>query len=158
MGVVEELKTGNFSLYGQLAALLSGVLMIVLGAVTLLSHVAYSVLSIVFGVVALFIEIPLFLKLCPTGPRFDSAIHAMRSHWLRCVVYLVFAAVLWSALSKSVTILVIAAATTTVAAACYLVAAVRKQAQLTTRMLGGTGVAQPGANTTAYNYAYAQPV
>ncbi|KAJ2717217.1 Golgi apparatus membrane protein tvp18 [Coemansia spiralis] len=155
MGFAQELKTGNFSLYGQLLGLLSGVLMIVLGGVTVLSHVVYSILAIVFGVVCLLIELPIFLKLCPTGPTFDKGIRALRNHWLRFMVYLIFAIVMWASLASSFTVLIVAAVSITLAAACYLVAAVRNQVQLTTSLLGGSGAA---GHAAAYDTRFAQPV
>ncbi|KAJ2772511.1 Golgi apparatus membrane protein tvp18 [Coemansia nantahalensis] len=141
MGFAKELKTGNFSLYGQLVGLLAGVLMIVLGGVTIVSHVVYSILAIVFGVLCLLIELPFFLRLCPTGPSFDKAVRALRNHWLRTLVYVIFAVVMWASLASGLTLLVIAAVAITLAAACYLVAAIRNQAQITTSLLGGTGAA-----------------
>ncbi|KAJ2157797.1 Golgi apparatus membrane protein tvp18 [Coemansia sp. RSA 552] len=140
MGVVQELKTGNFSLYGQFIALLSGVLLIVLGAVTIFAHIVYSILAIVFGAICIIVEVPLFLKLCPTGPTFDKAVYALKNHWLRFATYLIFAIIMWSSLAKGSTILALCAATTTLAAVCYLIAAIRKQVQVTTSLLGGSGV------------------
>ncbi|KAI9480114.1 Golgi apparatus membrane protein tvp18 [Coemansia sp. RSA 989] len=147
MSVAEELKSKNFSLYGQLIALLSGVLLIVLGAVTLLAHIIYSILAIVFGVICILIELPIFLRICPTGPTFDKAVRALKNHWLRFLTYLIFAIVMWSSLAQSSTVLAIGAATTTLAAGCYLVAAIKNQVQLTTSLLGGTGVNNPGFDT-----------
>ncbi|KAJ2485128.1 Golgi apparatus membrane protein tvp18 [Coemansia sp. RSA 2320] len=141
MAFVEEIKTGNFSLYGQWLALLSGVLLIVLGAVTFIAHVIYSILAIVFGAICIIIEIPLLMKLFPTGPSFDRAFGGLKNHWWRFVAYLVFAIIMWSSLAKGGGILAIGAVTITLAAACYLIAAVKKQSKVTTSMLGGSGVA-----------------
>ncbi|KAI9501060.1 Golgi apparatus membrane protein tvp18 [Coemansia spiralis] len=146
MGFAEEVRTGNFSLYGHLLGLLSGVLLVVLGAVTILAHLLYSILAIVFGAICIIIEIPLLLKICPTGPTVDSMFGGLKNHWWRFVAYLVFAAVMWSSLAKHGGILAIGAATVTLAALCYLVAAVKKQTKVTTSMLGGTGV------QSAYGY------
>ncbi|KAJ2346951.1 Golgi apparatus membrane protein tvp18 [Coemansia erecta] len=144
MGVVEELKSRNFSLYGQFIALLSGVLLIVLGAVTIFSHIVYSILAIVFGAICILIELPIFLRICPTGPRFDSAVRALKNHWLRFVTYLVFAIVMWASMAQSSTVLALGAATTTLAAGCYLIAAIRNQVQVTSSLLGGSGMNNPG--------------
>ncbi|KAJ2720099.1 Golgi apparatus membrane protein tvp18 [Coemansia sp. Benny D115] len=140
MGFVEELKTGNFSLYGQWLALLSGVLLIVLGAVTLPFHLIYSILAIVFGAICIVIEIPLLIKLCPTGPTFDRAFGGLKNHWWRFVAYLVFAIVMWSSLAKGGGILAIGACTVTLAAVAYFIAAVKKQSKVTISMFGGSGV------------------
>ncbi|KAJ1889257.1 Golgi apparatus membrane protein tvp18 [Kickxella alabastrina] len=149
MGFVEELKTGNFSLYGQWCALLSGVLLIVLGVVTLIAHPIYSILAIVFGAICILIEIPFLLKLCPTGPSFDRAFGGLKNHWWRFVAYLAFAIIMWSSLAKGGGILAIGAVTVTIAAACYLVAAVKKQSKVTISMLGGSGVqSHHGFDTT----------
>ncbi|KAJ1735631.1 Golgi apparatus membrane protein tvp18 [Coemansia sp. RSA 2049] len=139
MGFVEEVKTGNFSLYGHLLGLLSGVLLVVLSAVTFIAHLLYSILGIVFGTICIIIEIPLLLKICPTGPTVDSMFGGLKNHWWRFVAYLVFAIVMWSSLAKSGGVLVIGAATVTLAALCYLIAAVKKQSKVTMSVLGGTG-------------------
>ncbi|KAJ2613843.1 Golgi apparatus membrane protein tvp18 [Coemansia sp. RSA 1365] len=156
MGVVEELKYGNWSLYGQLVALLSGVLLIILGGVTLFAHIIYSILAIVFGAVCILIELPFVLKICPTGPVFDKAVNALNNHWLRFLAYLVFAIVMWSSMAQSSTVLAIGAATTTLAAGCYLIAAVKKQSQMTTSLLGGSGVENQSHH--GFDTRYAQPV
>ncbi|KAJ2459652.1 Golgi apparatus membrane protein tvp18 [Coemansia sp. RSA 2424] len=140
MGFVEELRTGNFSLYGQWLALLSGVLLIVLGAVTFPFHIVFSILAIIFGVVCIIIEVPLLMKLFPTGPTFDRLFGGLKNHWWRFVAYLVFAIVMWASLAKGGGILAIGAVTVTMAAGCYLIAAVKKQSKVTTTWLGGTGV------------------
>ncbi|KAJ2492435.1 Golgi apparatus membrane protein tvp18 [Coemansia sp. RSA 2050] len=140
MAFVEELRTGNFSLYGQWLALLSGVLLIVLGSVTFLAHVLFSILAIIFGIICIIIEIPFLMKLFPTGPTFNRVFGGLKNHWWRFVAYLVFAAVTWASLAKGGGILAIGAVTITMAAGCYLIAAVKKQAKVTTTMLGGTGV------------------
>ncbi|KAI8326156.1 Golgi apparatus membrane protein TVP18 [Martensiomyces pterosporus] len=142
MGFVQELKTGNFSLYGQWLALLSGVL-------TFFFHVIYSILAIVFGAICILVEIPILVKLCPTGPAFDRAFGGLKNHWWRFVAYLAFSIVMWSSLAKSGGVLAIGAFTTTMAALCYLVAAVKKQAKITSSVVGGTGVeSHHGFDTT----------
>ncbi|KAJ1643872.1 Golgi apparatus membrane protein tvp18 [Coemansia asiatica] len=147
MGFVEELKSGNFSLYGQYWSLLSGVLLIVLGAVTLIAHVVYSILAIVFGAICFVIEFSWILKICPTSPWFDRAVEKLKNHWLRFAFYLVFAAVMWSSLAKGGGVLAIGAATITVAAACYLVAAIKNQASKSIGFLSPTSVARAGGNS-----------
>ncbi|KAJ2385284.1 hypothetical protein H4S02_004406 [Coemansia sp. RSA 2611] len=51
---------------------------------------------------------------------------------------------MWSSLAHSSSVLAIGAATTTLAAICYFIAAVKKQAQITSSLLGGSGVHNPG--------------
>ncbi|KAJ2378692.1 Golgi apparatus membrane protein tvp18 [Coemansia sp. RSA 2607] len=136
MGFVEQLKTGNFSFYGQCFSLLSAVLLIVLGAVTFIAHIVYSILAIVFGVICIVIECSGVLMLCPTGPTFDRGVEKLKNHWLRFGFYLVFAIVMWSSLAKDGGVLAIGAATITVAAACYLIAAIKKQASMSISTFG----------------------
>ncbi|KAJ2237168.1 Golgi apparatus membrane protein tvp18 [Coemansia sp. RSA 1722] len=146
MGFVEELKSGNFSLYGQYWSLLSGVLLIVLGAVTLISHIVYSILAICFGALCFVIEFSWILKICPTSPWFDKVVEKLKNHWLRFLFYLVFAAVMWSSLAKGGGILAIGAATITVAAACYCIAAVKNQASRSIGVLSPSNIAKTGGN------------
>ncbi|KAJ1962781.1 Golgi apparatus membrane protein tvp18 [Dipsacomyces acuminosporus] len=124
-------------------------MLIVLGAVTFPFHVIYSILAIVFGAICIIIEIPIIIKLCPTGPAFDRAFGGLKNHWWRFVAYLVFAVVMWSSLAKSSGILAIGAFTTTMAALCYFIAAVKKQSKITSSVVGGTGVeSHHGFDTT----------
>ncbi|KAJ1954923.1 Golgi apparatus membrane protein tvp18 [Linderina pennispora] len=124
------------------------VVLIVLGGVTFLFHIVYSILAIVFGAICILIEIPFLMKLCPTGPAFDRAFGGLKNHWWRFVAYLVFAIVMWSSLAKGGGVLAIGAVTITLAAACYFVAAVKKQAKVTSAMFGGGNESHHGFDTT----------
>lgn len=81
------------------------------------------------------------MKIFPTSEGFDRVFGGLKNHWWRFVAYLAFAIVMWSSLAKSGSILAIGAFTVTLAAAAYLVAAIKKQAKITTGVLGGSGVA-----------------
>ncbi|KAJ1929126.1 Golgi apparatus membrane protein tvp18 [Tieghemiomyces parasiticus] len=122
------------------SALIAMILLIVLGAVTIFSHVVFSVLSIVIGVMIIPLEIPLCLKVCPTSPRFDAFIRIFDNAWFRFGIYLAFAAIMWASLADNGGVLVIGAVFLTFACACYLVAAIRRQDRFTSSMTGGTGI------------------
>ncbi|KAJ1971783.1 hypothetical protein H4R35_005055, partial [Dimargaris xerosporica] len=62
MGLKEEFLSGKFTVYAQWSALIAMILLIVLGAVTLFSHIVFSILSIVIGVLIIPLEMPLCIK------------------------------------------------------------------------------------------------
>ncbi|KAJ1984368.1 Golgi apparatus membrane protein tvp18 [Dimargaris verticillata] len=94
MGLKEEFLSGKFTVYAQWSALIAMILLIVLGAVTLFSHIVFSALSIAIGVLIIPLEMPLCIKVsdmivCPTSPKFDAFIKFFDDSWFRFGLYLV---------------------------------------------------------------------
>ena len=95
-----------------------------------------------FAFCILFIEVPLLLRICPTSSKFDAAIRQVSTNYMRAAAYAVMAVVLFLSLLNSATSLIAAAVFLALTALCYLAAAVKGQAFVGSKTLGGQGVAQ----------------
>ncbi|OMJ08328.1 Golgi apparatus membrane protein tvp18 [Smittium culicis] len=140
MSVGDEFKSGNFSLYAQLTAILTLVLMIILSAVSILSHTFYKVLAIIFAIVIFLIEVPFVGKIVPNSDKLEEYFGGTKKLYWRFILYLAFSAIMWLAVTKGSGILGICAFLLTLTTAFYLVAAVRRQDPITSRYLGGSGI------------------
>ncbi|GAB5586293.1 Golgi apparatus membrane protein tvp18 [Umbelopsis nana] len=124
MGLFDELRSKNFSLYGQV----------------FLSHVVFSIVGWVIALILVFVEVPLCMKFCPTSPKFDSFVAFFENSWFRALMYLIFAVIMFLSSLLSTGPLIAAGVALLLAALCYGFAAFRGQAFASTSMLGGTGV------------------
>jgi hypothetical protein len=94
------------------------------------------------SLVILFIEVPLLLRICPTSDKFDGFIRKFSTNVMRAGVYLAMAAVQWLSLIGGATSLIAAAILLTLTGAFYGIAALRKDEFMSSKTLGGQGVAQ----------------
>jgi hypothetical protein len=94
------------------------------------------------SLVILFIEVPLLLRICPTSSKFDGFIRKFSTNITRAGIYLAMAAVQWLSLIGGPTSLVAAAILLTITGAFYGIAALRKDEFMSSKTLGGQGVAQ----------------
>jgi hypothetical protein len=94
------------------------------------------------SLVILFIEVPLLLRICPTSEKFDGFIRKFSTNVTRAGVYLAMAAVQWLSLLGGATSLIAAAILLTLTGAFYGIAALRKDEFMSSKTLGGQGVAQ----------------
>ncbi|KAI9018588.1 Golgi apparatus membrane protein TVP18 [Phycomyces nitens] len=141
MGCFGEIRSMNFSLYGQWLGLASIALLIALGIVGLSGHVVFSIVGWVIAFIVMMVEVPLCLKFCPTGHRFDGIAPYFENSYFRTAMYLVFAIVMFlSNILHGATPLIACAVCLLLAAISYGAAAVMGQAFASTSMLGGTGV------------------
>ncbi|KAK3835998.1 MAG: golgi apparatus membrane protein TVP18 [Linnemannia elongata] len=139
MGLADEFRSGNFSLYGQWCGLISIVCLIVFGIVSL--HVVWSIIGWIIAFLLVFIEIPLCLKCCPTSAKFDNFLHQFQNSFFRALAYVVFAVVMWLAVGVgSATLQVVSALALTFGAVSYVIAAARHQTPASSTITGGTGV------------------
>jgi hypothetical protein len=91
----------------------------------------------------LFIEVPLLLRICPTSSKFDTFIRNFTTNYTRAAIYLAMAVVQWcSLISGHATSLLAAAVFLTVTSIFYAVAALRRDQFMSSKTLGGQGVAQ----------------
>ncbi|KAI8342315.1 hypothetical protein BC941DRAFT_498782 [Chlamydoabsidia padenii] len=140
MGCFDEAKSMNLALYGQWLGIVSIILLIALGIVGFMSHVAFSIVGWVIAFLLVLVEIPLCLKLCPTSPKLDGFISYFENCYFRGAMYLIFAVIMFlSNLVSGATPLIAAAVALLLAAISYLGAAVMGQAFASSRILGGTG-------------------
>ena len=90
----------------------------------------------------LFIEVPLLLRICPTSSTFDAAIRRISTNYLRAAAYGVMAVLQFLSTLDANTSLIAAGVFLALTAICYLLAAIKGQAFVGSKTLGGQGVAQ----------------
>ncbi|KAI8092638.1 uncharacterized protein BX664DRAFT_312762 [Halteromyces radiatus] len=140
MSVLEEFKSRNFTLYAQWGGVVSIILLVILGAITFLGNIPFSILGWIFAFVLVFVEIPLCIKFCPTSPRFDSFVSSFENSYLRAGLYLVMAIVMFLANTINTGLLNLPAVILLLTSFCYLIAAVKQQSHASSKLLGGGGV------------------
>ena len=90
----------------------------------------------------LFIEIPFLLRICPTSSKFDDFIRKFSTNYMRAAVYGVMSLVQWLSLIIGASSLIAAAVFLLITGAFYGIAAARKDEFMSSKTLGGQGVAQ----------------
>ncbi|KAI7902676.1 uncharacterized protein BX663DRAFT_66098 [Cokeromyces recurvatus] len=140
MGLSDEVKSMNFSLYGQWLGVVSIILLIILGIVGFLGHVVFSIIGWIIAVILIFIEIPLLTRCCPTGPKFDSFIAYFENAWFRAILYLIFAIVMFLSRLIHTSSLIACGVLLLLAALSYAGAAIKGQPFASSSVFGGTGV------------------
>ncbi|ORX75270.1 golgi apparatus membrane protein TVP18 [Basidiobolus meristosporus CBS 931.73] len=139
MSFMDDLKSGKFSVYAQWVAMLSALLLIILGIVEFLRVPIFSILGFVFTVLIIFMEISFLTKCCPTSPTFDNFIKKLSGSHIRAGVYLVFAIVMWLSLIQHFNVLFIPALTLTFTAIFYATGYFKGQERTSTSMMPGAG-------------------
>ncbi|KAI0175073.1 hypothetical protein BJ166DRAFT_587824 [Pestalotiopsis sp. NC0098] len=146
MTLKEEFATRNFSIYGQWLGILSMILCFALGISNIFTVVVIMYLFCAFALassfIILFIEVPLLLRICPTSSTFDATIRKVSTNYTRAGVYGVMSLIQWLSAIPQRTSLLAAAVFLMFTALCYLLAAVKHQAFVGSKTLGGQGVAQ----------------
>jgi len=105
--------------------------------------VIFAALCLASSLVILFIEVPLLLRICPTSEKFDSFIRRFTTNYTRAIIYLVMSTVQWlSLVTHQTTSLIAAAVVLLITASFYAVAGLRKDQFMSSKTLGGQGVAQ----------------
>jgi hypothetical protein len=87
-------------------------------------------------------EVPLLLRICPTSEKFDSFVRRFTTNYTRAGIYLVMSVVQWLSLIKEPTSLIAAAILLLLTATFYAIAGLRKDQFMSSKTLGGQGVAQ----------------
>ncbi|KAH7312322.1 hypothetical protein B0I35DRAFT_411060 [Stachybotrys elegans] len=146
MTLKEEFQTRNFSIYGQWLGILSMIVCLATGIgniflVNLLLYI-FCALAIASAFCILFIEVPLLLRICPTSSKFDEFIRKISTNYMRAAAYGIMSAVQFASIAATSSTLIAAAVFLLLTAICYLLAAVRGQAFIGSKTLGGAGVAQ----------------
>ncbi|KAK2798384.1 Golgi apparatus membrane protein tvp18 [Onygenales sp. PD_10] len=144
MTLAEELKSRNFSIYGQWAGVLCIVLCFALGVANLftIKVLPFSIICLVSSFVLVFIEIPLLLRICPTSSTFDAFIRRFTTNYMRALMYGIMSAVQWVSIAVATSSLIAAAVVLLFAALFYLLAGLKNQEFVGSKTLGGQGVAQ----------------
>ena len=92
--------------------------------------------------IILFIEVPLLLRICPTSSGFDSAIRRITTNYMRAAAYGIMSAIQFISCVGPKTSLIAAGVFLALTAICYVLAALKGQAFVGSKTLGGQGVAQ----------------
>lgn len=146
MTLKEEFATRNFSIYGQWLGILSMILCFALGIANIFTFnvviIIFCALCLASAFVILFVEVPLLLRICPTSASFDAAIRKVSTNYTRAAAYGIMAALQFISTVSRVTSLIAAGIVLALTAICYLLAAVKGQAFVGSKTLGGQGVAQ----------------
>ncbi|KAF3026404.1 hypothetical protein G7054_g5639 [Neopestalotiopsis clavispora] len=146
MTLKEEFATRNFSIYGQWLGILSMILCFALGISNIFTFnvvmYIFCAFALASSLIILFIEVPLLLRICPTSSKFDAAIRQISTNYMRAAVYGVMSLLQWLSAIPARTSLIAAAVFLMFTALCYLLAAVKHQAFVGSKTLGGQGVAQ----------------
>lgn len=149
MGIMDsigsEMRTRNFSIYGQWTGIIAILLCIAVGIANIFHFsliIIFSVICLVTGLVLIFLEIPFLLRICPTSPKFDTFMRKFHSLWGRAAFYGVASLVQWLSCIIQATSLIAAAVLLMFAGLFYALAAIKGQQFVGSKTLGGQGVAQ----------------
>ncbi|KAL1953167.1 hypothetical protein VTO42DRAFT_3427 [Malbranchea cinnamomea] len=145
MSFSEELKSRNFSIYGQWTGVLCIILCFALGIANIFSFsllIIFSIICLVCSFLLVFIEIPFLLRICPTSSKFDAFIRRFTTNYMRSAVYLLMSVVQWLSLLIGPSSLIAAAVLLLIASIFYALAGLRGHDFTGSKMLGGQGVAQ----------------
>ncbi|CAA19373.1 Golgi apparatus membrane protein tvp18 [Schizosaccharomyces pombe] len=138
-----ELKSYNFSIYAQWLGILSIFLCIILGIVNLF-HVTlvvlFSALTIIEGVLLIFIELPFLSRICPVSDKFQAFTNAFASNYYRGLVYFIFSVVTFLSCIFMATSLIATGIVLALTGLCYTFAGIKGQAFTSSSTLGGTGI------------------
>ena len=104
--------------------------------------IIFSILCIVQGVLLIFVEVPLLLRICPTSEKFDTFVRRFNQNLPRALMYLAMSVIQFCSIIFRSTSLIAAAVFLLLAALCYGIAALKKQEFTGSKALGGQGVAQ----------------
>ncbi|SCU94868.1 LADA_0G11936g1_1 [Lachancea dasiensis] len=129
-GIARDLKSFNFSVYGQWFGFINILLCIALGIANLF-HVSaviiFGIISILQGLVILFIEIPFLLKICPLSDNFIEFIKRFATNGKRSLFYIAMAAIQFCSIPVMLTSLVVVGAGLTISSLSYGVAFFKHQ-------------------------------
>ncbi|KAJ4398451.1 Golgi apparatus membrane protein tvp18 [Neurospora sp. IMI 360204] len=146
MTLKDEFATRNFSIYGQWLGILSMILCFALGIANIFTFrviiIVFSVITLCFSFVILFVEVPLLLRICPTSSGFDNAIRKVSTNYMRAAAYGIMAAVVFLSNIDRATSLIVPGIFLSLTGLCYALAALKGQAFVGSKTLGGAGVAQ----------------
>jgi succinate dehydrogenase/fumarate reductase cytochrome b subunit len=109
-----------------------------------LPRIIADVMHSVSGLILIFIEIPLLLRICPTSAKFDTFIRRFTTNYMRAGIYGAMSIVQWLSLivDHNGSSLIAAAVVLLIAATFYALAGLKHQQFVGSKTLGGQGVAQ----------------
>lgn len=129
-GMLKDLRSFNFSVYGKWFGYINIILCIALGVANLFhvsGVIAFGIVSIIQGLIILFIEIPFLLKICPLSNNFIEFISRFETNGYRALFYLGMAIIQYCSIILMATSLIVVAIGLTISAASYAVAFTKHQ-------------------------------
>ncbi|KAJ5481705.1 hypothetical protein N7475_000517 [Penicillium sp. IBT 31633x] len=146
MSFGEELRSRNFSIYGQWTGVLCIILCLALGIANIFSFnavlIIISIFSIASAFIILFVEVPFLLRICPTSAKFDAFIRRFTTNWMRAGMYAILSGIQFVSLAERASSLIAGAVFLIITAIFYALAGLTKQEFIGSKTLGGQGVAQ----------------
>ncbi|KAF2673527.1 Golgi apparatus membrane protein TVP18 [Microthyrium microscopicum] len=147
MTIADEFRTRNWSIYAQWSGIITMILCFAVGLANVIIIirpllVIFAALCLATSFMVLFIEVPLLLRICPTSQKFDGIIRRFSTNYMRAGIYIVLSVVQWLSLIFHQSSLIAAAIFLFITGALYGVAALRKDEFMSSKTLGGQGVAQ----------------
>ena len=139
----KDFKSRNWSVYGQWLGFSCFPVCIALGVVNLLHMsliIIFSIIALVQGLLVVFLEIPLFLKICPVTERFASFLRVFHQNRPRAGFYIIMAAIQYGGIAIKATSLIACAVLFTITSFSYFMAYITKQEFVESAALGGEGV------------------
>lgn len=129
-GMLNDLKSFNFSVYGRWFGYINIIVCIALGVANLFhinGVIAFGIVSIFQGLVILFIEIPFLLKICPLSDRFIEFCSRFETNGYRSLFYILMAIVQYCSVILMVTSLLVVAICLTISSVFYGTAYLKHQ-------------------------------
>ncbi|KAL8670291.1 MAG: hypothetical protein Q9168_005161 [Polycauliona sp. 1 TL-2023] len=130
---------------GSLIGILCIFLCIALGIANIFNPpliIVFSIICLISGLVLIFVEVPLLLRICPTSEKFDVFIRRFTTNYMRAGMYGIMSLLQWLTLIRKTTSLLASAVFLLLAGICYLIAGLKGQGFVGSKTLGGQGVAQ----------------
>ncbi|RKP19563.1 hypothetical protein ROZALSC1DRAFT_28860 [Rozella allomycis CSF55] len=96
----EEVRSGKFAVYGQWAAIITGIIIFATGIANLFNFskagaIVFAVVSVVLGVIVLSLEIPLFMKCFREGGPLRNFLQTASKPLYRTIFYIACAVLYW---------------------------------------------------------------
>ncbi|KAI4166160.1 MAG: hypothetical protein LQ342_000046 [Letrouitia transgressa] len=140
-----DLRPINPSIYGQWIGVICILLCLAVGIANLFHLdiiILFGIICIISGLILIFVEVPLLLRICPTSSTFDTFIRRFTTNYMRAAIYGVMSLIQWLSIIRYATSLIAAAVLLLLAAVCYALAGLKGQGFVGSKTLGGQGVAQ----------------
>ncbi|KAI8833544.1 hypothetical protein BC829DRAFT_407783 [Chytridium lagenaria] len=148
MSIIEEFRSGKFTIYGQWWAIISALLLIIFGLASFQAVLPFAFAAWIQAAIIVLLEIPIVTQCCPCGPSTSSFLKFFENTVFRTVLYLVFSGIIWLSIIMAASSLIIGAITLTVTFILYGIAATRKEEMQRSFYTGGKGITDKGPAAT----------
>jgi len=146
---VKELTSGQCSIYGQWFAIISAILYIIFAPGNILgilnifgnlfkeaAEMVQGIIDLVVGCAIILLEIPIFLKCVPSGPKFDEIIKFFEKNSMRAALYAGLAVLNWIFEFNGLSSFLIPTVFLTCSAISYGIATFKNEERVTSSLTG----------------------